>query len=202
MLSRKVDIRIMAHPSRKSTVIEILKELNLPEEVVSWDDRENGGDAMYTARKAWQFPIPEGCTHRLVLQDDIEVCNSLCEIIESIAICHPDEIVTLFHCETYSSDKRYEEISKIYGCGIMIPVKLLDDLWYFVDNEIDKWIANANEIAKIDTNCILAWSIIKKIPKITTVPSLLQHIGDISLVGIDKQRVSPDFEKNPPLTDW
>jgi hypothetical protein len=67
MLKGTVDICIMAHPSRKDNIKQIQQQLNLSDDSIFWDDRENGGDAMYTAKKAWSSPIPEGCTHRLVI---------------------------------------------------------------------------------------------------------------------------------------
>ena len=37
---------------------------------------------------------------------------------------------------------------------------------------------------------------------VTTVPSLVQHIGDESLVGIKRHRVALDFTIDPPLEGW
>ena len=85
----------------------------------------------------------------------------------------------------------------------MIPVKLLDDFWWFVDNRLPV-IAKPrlNELLKHDTTCMRYWLRYRNIPCVTTVPSLVQHIGDNSLVGINRKRISKDYTKTPPTTGW
>ena len=198
-----IDIRIMAHPSRRENVDRILSALSLPEDVVSWDDRETGGDAMYTAKKAWLAPIPENCTHRLVLQDDVEVCEGFSEIAEKVAKKTPGQIVSFFHCEKYPCDCRYKRTFFLWGCAIMIPASLVKDCWDFIEHIPEyPWYRNAGDILKHDDNSILAWAVMRNIPIINTVPALVQHLGDVSLVGITEKRVSQDYIKNPPLSGW
>lgn len=199
---KNIDICIMAHPSRAENVEKILASLDLPPKTVYWDDRIKGGDAMYTAKKAWSAPVPIGCTHRLVIQDDILVCNNFCEIANKIAEKYPDEVITFFHCDNFPQDIRYQIDTNIYGCGIMIPVKYLNDLWDFIYMELDDTIPEHHNIKLRDTSCIRVWARTRDIPCYTTVPSLLQHIGDTSLVGIKKQRVAPDYCENPNIEEW
>jgi hypothetical protein len=40
------------------------------------------------------------------------------------------------------------------------------------------------------------------VPIINTVPSLVQHIGDNSLVGCKEKRIAIDFVKSPPVLGW
>lgn len=203
MLKGTVDICIMAHPSRVENVRKICDVLDLTDDAIFWDDREVGGDAMYTARKAWQSPIPENCTHRLVLQDDVEMCNDFLSILPSVAAKHPLSVVTFMHEGVIETDSRYHPHVFSVGCAIMIPVKMLDDLWWFVDNRMEVYCKPRLEaILKRDTSCIRVWMRERHVDCYTTVPSLVQHIGDDSLVGIDRRRVAPDFTMNPPLTGW
>lgn len=195
-----VDVRLMAHPSRHENVLKMLDAIGMDESIVTWDDRENGGDAMYTARKAWQSPIPHGCTHRLVLQDDGEICEGFLEIAEQAAKSHPNSIVSFFHQGERQTDERYMEEVFSVGVALMIPVKYLDDLWWYVDKRIPE--VALPDVALRDTSCIRRWRRYRDIPCYTTVPTLVQHIGDESLVGIDRKRVSLDFTKHPPLTGW
>ena len=199
-----VDIRIMAHPSRRENVRKILSKLSLQENVVIWDDRENGGDAMYTAKKAWTSPVPNGCTHRLVLQDDIEICDNFIDIVEQISIKNTSQIVSLFHCEKYEDDIRYISTRRLWGCAIMMPVSFIPLCWEYIEHIPEKpWCGdNAETIMRHDNDCIALWSIDNSIPVINTFPSLVQHIGDDSLVGIKEKRIAQDFIKSPPLTGW
>ena len=198
-----IDIRIMAHPSRRENITKMLQTLGLSEDIVVWDDRPGKNDAMYTARKAWTVPIPDGCTHRLVLQDDIEICDGFLKIVDKVALKHSNAVVTFFRCEEYPADARYHDDPRLWGCAIMIPVAMLDDLWWFVDNRLPVVaLPQLHEIIKHDTTCIRYWLRYRHIPCITTVPSLVQHIGDESLVGIDRRRVAPDYTKTPPMTGW
>ena len=52
---KTIDIKIMAHPSRRDNVLKVLKQLNMDESIVVYDDRENGGDALYTASIAISY---------------------------------------------------------------------------------------------------------------------------------------------------
>jgi hypothetical protein len=175
----------------------------LPEEVVSWDDRKHGNDAMYVAKKAWTTPIPDGCTHRLVLQDDIEVCDNFLEIAEKVAEKHSKHIVSFFHCEKYPEDIRYVRTNMLWGCAIMIPSSLVPSCWDYIEHIPERfWYKYAKDVLRYDDNCILAWSVENQIPMINTVPSLVQHHGDISLVGCKEQRIAQDFKKSPPVIGW
>lgn len=199
-----IDICIMAHPSRKENVEKLLTQLNLPKTAVFWDDREIGGDAMYTARKAWTSPIPENCTHRLVLQDDVELCDNFIEIVEQVANKFSNQIVSLFHCEDFfNKTDRYQLTNFLWGCAIMIPATQVNNCWEFVDKiPTTTWYKYAKDIILHDDDCIVAWAVTNNIPIINTVPSLVQHIGDDSLVGCKEKRIAKDFIKSPPITGW
>lgn len=198
-----IDIKIMAHPSRRKNVEKILIALSLPEKTVSWDDRKYGGDAMYTARKAWTQPIPDWCTHRLVLQDDIEVCDNFLEIAEKVADKYTNQIVSFFHCERYSENVRYVHTRMLWGCAVMIPANLVSSCWDYIEHIPEQpWYRNAQDILRHDDNCIVAWAVENQIPMINTVPSLVQHHGDDSLIGCKEKRIAQDFVKSPPITGW
>lgn len=198
-----LDIRIMAHPSRRDNVLKMLADLGMDGSIVVWDDRENGGDAMYTARKAWQFPIPEGCTHRLVLQDDGELCEGFLAIAQQAAKSHPNSVVSFMYEGARDTDSRYIQEVFTVGVALMIPVCLLDDLWRFVDVDMLKLPEEFRKKTLLhDTSCIRLWMRERRIKSYTTVPTLVQHIGDESLVGIDRHRVSADYTKHPPMTGW
>lgn len=199
-----IDVKIMAHPSRSRNVGAMLQSLGMSEDIVVWDDRENGGDAMYTARKAWTAPIPEGCTHRIVFQDDGDICDNFMAIAEKAAAKHPNTVVTFFHMGEMPKDERYQEYMLSVGVALMLPVKVIERWFDFVDNRIQNYCAKEllPDILKADTSCLRLFLRNAHIPCVTTVPTLVQHIGDNSLVGINRRRVAVDFEKYPTLSGW
>lgn len=190
-----IDVKIMAHPSRRENVLKILSELNLDESIVAWDDREKLGDAMYTAKKAWLAPVPPGCTHRLVLQDDIEVCDNFLMLADIVAEQNKDCIISFFHCEKYDTDEPYQDIKVMWGCGIMMPVDIMETVWNYIDY-MGKHpnLFKEHDLLK-DTNSIKIAATNNNIPIKNTVPSLVQHIGDTSLVGYKATRVAKDYKK-------
>lgn len=171
----------MAHPSRIENVNKTCSILNLTQNKVVFDDRTDGGDAMYTALKTWSLPLEKQYTHRLVLQDDIELCNNFRLIVEKIAASNPDNIISLFHELNYFRKEKYIPLRRLYGCGILMPVKYIENFINYVNEnryKDDKSIENF----KHDTFAIYSFALINKIKMLDTNPSLLQHIGDNSLI--------------------
>ena len=65
----------MATPKRKEMAETLCNKLGIPKENIIWDDRPNGGMPRYTAEKAWLSPFGKTITHRMVIQDDVEICQ-------------------------------------------------------------------------------------------------------------------------------
>jgi hypothetical protein len=197
-----VDIRIMASPKREAYVKDILKKLNMNDDIVVWDDRPNGGDAMYTAMKAWTYPLPNGCTHRLVLQDDIDISNNFTSHINAIAKRHPTHIVSLinFLNPTNYPNKRgtpYYKVNNMAGCAIMMPVQ-------FIKPCMD-WCKNSdNEILKPHDDLMISeYCRTHNIMMVSILPCIVQHLNIDTLLGktYDWERVCKNFEKNPKV-NW
>jgi hypothetical protein len=76
------DIHIYGVHERDDMINSTAEKLGLGCKNIHYDDREERGLMMYTAKKAWLAPIPEGITHRIALADDVEVCDNFKEICE------------------------------------------------------------------------------------------------------------------------
>ena len=197
-----LDIRIMASPKRAENVNKLLAKLNLPADAVTWDDRPNGGDAMYTAKKAWLHPLRDGITHRLVLQDDVEVCDGLKEIVEIIAETHPKRVVSLIHFLQPSNHPNYNNtpyyrIMNMPGCAIMMPVSIIGECMKWCD-ESDDEILNPH-----DDLMISKWCRENDIMMVGTVPCIVQHPDEDSLFAktYSWKRTSRLYEERPKA-DW
>lgn len=172
----KVDVKIMAVKPRRKIVLSMLEKLGLSEEeTVIYDDRPHGGGTLYTCRKCWEAPVPEGVTHRLVLQDDVLLCDNFLEIMNRIVNTHPEFIFTL-----YCPRLRFEDAIPnspyiiIKGCntwgpGNMMPVSYIKPIFDFVDAEL-------GHDFPFDDGIYSWWAQREKVYIASTIPSTVQHL--------------------------
>lgn len=181
-------------------MIQSLKEkLNLSDSDIFYDDRPNGGDVLYTAKKAWLSPIAKDESHRLVVQDDIEVCDDFVKIVQQIINAHPDKVISLFPYRYQRKIIELENINTPYitanimsGCAIIMPTKYIQECFEWIDS---------NCTSTEDDWCINEFCKYKKIDVITTIPSIVQHIGNVSLIGHISNIHTEYYEKNP-IANW
>lgn len=192
----------MAHPSRKDNVDKILQKLGMPNDIVVWDDRPNGGDAWYTAKKAWTLPISEECTHRLVLQDDVDICNDFIAHATAIANRHKTHAVTLINFRNpsnYPNGKNtpYYKVSLMPGCAIMLPRNIITPCIEWCN------VPENARYGKHDDLLISDYCARHGVLMVCTIPSIVQHLDGPSLLPFDYtwERVSRNYEKNP-IADW
>lgn len=171
---KAVDIRIMAHPSRRDNVLKILKQLNMDESIVVYDDRVDGDDAICAARRAWLYPILSYKTHRLVLQDDVLLCDNFINIVHDIISTLPDKVITLFNLipRDFVKNKEccYERIERLFGCAIIMPVFCINDCWQWIDAHYDN--------GKHYDMLISEYCKMNRIAMFTTIPVIVQHLCD------------------------
>jgi len=160
-------------------VLALLDQLGLDETAVTYDDRPDGGYPYYTAKKAWLHELPKGATHRVVLQDDTEVCNDFIDLLTICGRQFPQAVWSLFFSRnTVMHDETpYVKISPrgIYGLGVMMPKMLIAPCF--------KWIDRIYPDCKHDDSAFREFCHANKILTLTTAPSLVQHIGDESTLG-------------------
>ena len=170
----KVDVRIMACRERRPLVLEMLKKLNMDERIVVWAGKEDD-NAMKTARKAWLSSVEEDVTHRLVLQDDLLLCDGFMNYVEQIAKKYPNQIINLYNSRIKFEDRKlntpYIKISGygIYGQAIMMKIDYIGRMFYLIDKYL-------GEDYPHDDCAIGVFAGIKKIDVLSTIPSLLQHL--------------------------
>lgn len=202
------DIKIMAHPSRKEMVEHLLKQLQMPDDIVVWDDREKGGDAIYTAEKAWRSPpTSPDITHRIVLQDDIIVSENFLKICNDIINTIPNNPISLYNnmpdLSSYKNKKCCYLITHMMGGpGIIMPIDYINKCWDWI--EVQK---NTPNYCVADDAMIERYFKAHDITMYTTIPSIVQHISDkehkslITAFGDNVKyfgdRTSGTFRENP-----
>lgn len=197
----KIDIHIYGVHERDAMIAATVNKLGLSYDNVHYDDRTERGSMMYTAKKAWLAPIPEGVTHRVALADDVEVCDGFWEICEQIVVAHPDKVISLFPYEFMQRnpqiegyDTPYFKCSILSGCAIIMPVEHIKPCFDYVKAIFDDICA--------DDEGIQAYAEARGIEMLTTIPATVQHIGDDSIANIGCPIRRTEYFCQNPVADW
>jgi len=176
------DIHIFGVAARQAMIQATRQKLLESDIEVHYDDRPSGGDVLYTAKKAWLSPVDGGITHRVVLADDVEVCNGFLSYVSDMINAHPDDIISLFpfdHMERNAAIENlktpYLEANILSGCAIVMPVSYIKPCF--------DYIAAVFENRCADDEGIQAWANAKGKRILTTIPAIVQHIGDDSIAN-------------------
>lgn len=177
-----LDVRIMASPKREAITKNLANILSLGPEQITWDDRPEGGDAMYTARKTWLHPMPENATHRLVIQDDVIPCDNFINICEQIVQAHPQAVfaLTTFVYSIFAQtdqDTPYFPVTTLFpACAIILPKEYIKS-WI-------KWCDDGNhpEVALHDSHMIRLWCKENNIQVLSTIPQIADHRDDETIL--------------------
>lgn len=187
------DIRIFGVEKRIDNIRQTQKILKVPDDHIIIDQKREG--CLPTARKAWLLPTDKKFV--IVLQDDIELCNNFLAYCTKMCTMFPKVIVSLFPLQFIHADELrwygiptaspYITTNVTSGCGIIMPTE-------FIEPCIGSWTEADTE----DDVSINRWAKENGIPVITTLPPLIQHLGDDSVVRPGNAiRRSPHFQKKP-----
>lgn len=178
-----VDYKIVASPKRAEMAEQLKAQLGLNDEDIIYDTRPNGGNPYVPTKKAWLQQHSSEVTHRVVLNEDVQVCEGFKTICEQMAQSHPDCAFSLFSMSLDGSD--YDSFIEnlqtpyvshdfsMWGCAILMPISIVEDCFRYIDTNFDE---NVHESYGIQ--CFLRN---RRIPILTTMPITVQHLGDDSL---------------------
>ena len=200
-----IDVKIMATPKRTKYLENMLKKLNMSEDIIIFDDRKDGGGALYNARRCWNYPVKEGVTHRLVLQDDLLLCEDFIQTLTKAIENFPYAMWSL-----YSSRVTFEDVEdkttpylQKKGCGfhgqaICMPISYIKPCFDYIDNTFPKDYPH-------DDCAIGSFAKHYDMQVMTTVPSLVQHIApnDSALGYNNKNKISKVWQgENVSHINW
>ena len=186
-MTQKLDMKIYGCHIRDNFINNYKKTLTLKDSDIIYDDRPNGGNAYYTFRKALLQPVEEGVTHRLMLPDDMQLCEGFMDRLRFIVDKFPKKVLELFPFG-------YNKLTEIPGktpyyrtfapaaCGLVFPVQIINEMIDWIDNKYTLY-NNVTVDQIIDDSAVLSWCQKFSVDMITIVPALVQHLGDISLLG-------------------
>ena len=191
----KIDVRIFAVPERKEFVKANQEALDIPDDRIVWDEKHEG--AFQSAQKAWS--IQTESPFIMVMNDDVELCDDFMKYCEMIVDLHPDSIISLFPSQFRTRKKVRNRARKSpyvltkEAIGIALIMKK-----EFVKACLESWTDDISDDANITR-----WAKNEGVPIITTLPSLVQHIGDDSIIDPKRAVGRTDFfVKNPSGVDW
>ena len=184
----KCDIKIYGIEERKDNILKNKEILDLSDDDIfikqRGDDPKFGKWPYNLAKFVFKQPVPEGITHRLVLQDDNELCPNFLEYLDRIINARPEDVIMLTNLDYLKGNKYIEKPNSPYmivsrhvsGNAIIIPVKYIDELFDYLDKTYPD-IANGTPHEDV---AILFWTQRARVNCISTIPSIVQHIGDKS----------------------
>lgn len=179
---------IMAHPSRASNAYALAAALpELSPEVV-FDPEPDGPPAtLRTARAAWSAVAPDS-THHLVLQDDATPVEGMTDSLIALLRDHPEPPVSLF-CEWGSGTASMVRWGALGGFGLVECVdSYVPTVGLVLPSETAGTLVEAIDgLApdEPDDEAIARFLEASGRSAFVTVPNLVQHDGDGSLVGND-----------------
>lgn len=189
------DIKIMGAPKRIENVRKMQAFLGLTDSDIFIDDRPNGGDAMYTARRTWELDFAQGITHRCVLQDDLEICAGFRQAINRIVNKHPDCIIGLYTSRNiagFKTDTPFIEVlgGGVWGQAVIIPKQIIPKIF--------EWVDSINPDYPHDDAAISEYARLHGIKVLLTRWSLVQHLcpTDSLLRYNNKQKISKVYVGN------
>lgn len=186
-MDQTVDIKIYGCHSRDAFIEKYKETINLDSTDIIYDDRPNGGNAYYTFRKALLQPVEEGVTHRLILPDDMQLCEGFKERLNFLVSKFPKKVLELFPfgynaLDSLSEKTPYYRTFAPSACGLVFPVQIINEMIDWIDNKYTLY-HNTTVEQVIDDTAVMAWCQEFSVDMITTIPALVQHLGDDSLLG-------------------
>jgi hypothetical protein len=169
----KCDIKFMGVPSRMSNIAWNVSKLGLSMEDV-FLDREYRRCPILSSFDAFNLPFKDdSITHRLVLQDDVEIADGLKDFVNYLVNLHPNAIWSLMIFTKKKFDIPKGSIVKvgerIYGLAVIIPkryIKMIQSSYYETTNSY-----------KHDDAFYATFAKYNKIDIYTTYPNVVEHLG-------------------------
>ena len=171
---KKLAIRIMAVRKRQAIVERLLKQLNLTEKHVFYDDEGLG--CIGNALRIWGTPLEHDETHLLVLQDDVEVVDDFVEIANICINQFPKAIFGYFNYVLRNEDKINNSPyvlmrnCNVKGESILMPKEYINGYIAFYEENL-----KALNYPHDDATCRM-YALLNDIPVFSTIPCLVNNL--------------------------
>lgn len=164
-----VDYRIIAVREREPLVKELIGDAGFDENVVMWDELHNG--AVWNSYRVWSGKYSS--SHLCILNDDAEIVNGFCGIVNKCVNKFPEAIWTFFSNQFDNDCKGngtpYIELlgKNTRGICLVIPTKYLSGICAFYDKFLRE------HSFKEDDRTVGMYAFFNDVPVMTTIPNLV-----------------------------
>lgn len=174
----------------------------LDDRIVNNPFHPNG--SYYTAKKAWLSEVSSDVTHRVCLQDDVDISDNFIDVVTKIIDSKPDAIITLM---PYLPDVKIEDLvdelkhkdtpyiipSRTSGPGVIIPVKYIKDI--FTDKSCTKPRCFYERDDRDEDILFAYWANRNGKSYLSTWPAIILHLGTDSIINanMDARRNDESF---------
>lgn len=185
----RVDIHVTAHPKRLAMAEALVAQL--PGATLWLDPYGIGPWA--NIRRAWAAPA-SGATHRIVLEEDVELCPDFVEVAAKAIAARPTEILDFFAIRPGMDEARAAGVhwisygARAWGPAMAMPVALAHEMVAWADG------AFRPEMQHGDAR-ILLFAAHRGMRIFATAPSLVQHRADAPLIDETKE---PNVARQSP----
>lgn len=174
-------------PERRASLSDLLRRLGsdaIAKHLTRLDivkDTKRAG-VWPTARRAWMAGGHAGATHHLLLQDDALPCRDLLAAVHVLVETMPDHPICLFDMSSAATfalaeGKHWVARSSLSSTlGIVMPIQLAMDAIRWADYCVTP------DLVHDDVRFSMYLQSIGRLVMVTA-PSLVEHVGDKSLVG-------------------
>lgn len=183
----RISCAVMTHPRRAEAARRLAESLPELSPAVVVDPAPTGTPStLRTSLAAWAA-VPEWATHHLVLQDDAEPRPGLVEALSALVTAHPEGPLSLF-CEWGSATATTARWAALGGYGLAECVDQYVPTVGFllpaaVARELVATVTHEGQEEEPDDEALARFLERTGRTALVTVPNLVEHDGDLSLVG-------------------
>jgi hypothetical protein len=205
----RISVALQHHPSRAELVAQLLPEFEpLSVDVVS-DPQPDGPRATWRTYRRALETTPSTASHRVIIQDDVELCRSFPTVLERAIAARPDRFLVLCVCgdpmpskmavlKAHQDGRTFAELNHdrwVPTIALVWPAAMIQPALEFVDAQ--PW----PQAFKADDEIVMRIAVGLKIRPLATVPSLVEHPDRVESVkrkrkafaGRDRGRVAALF---------
>jgi hypothetical protein len=185
----RLGVTIMHHPRRRDRIPALLQACApLHARVVTDPDPAGVPSPLRTAKRAWA-QIPDGVTHHLVLQDDIRLVRNFADRLVAAIAQRPDHGISLYSHWDSPQNSYLVRRATIAGSpwvplsrhewtptqGFVLPAAHA--------RRLAEYLAGIPDEVKDDDEMVVIFCRERSIPVVATVPHLVDHRADETIVG-------------------